>query len=312
MSQLSRPHPALYGVYVLRSTVRHASIYIGSTPNPPRRLKQHNGEARGGAVRTAREKLRPWEVAILVTGFPSSIAALKFEWAMTNPHLTTHIPAEERLTKAAEKRKGMKKPRKPIHTLTSVVSNLHLLTSVPSFARWPLTIHFFASEPKKAWDKWLQSIDATPRQGINVLTDFGPSKATQRESSPAPWGIYALPLDYAPMKGYIEKAHNVVAFEREGKCVHCNEELESGKGLHPMCPNGRCEAMGHLDCWSKHALKGEDEGTMIPRSCTCPSCYDEIQWGDMMKELTLRVRGPKEVEKLLRKPRRTKKLATIS
>jgi structure-specific endonuclease subunit SLX1 len=79
MSQLSRPIPALYAVYVLRSTKRHASIYIGSTPHPPRRLNQHNGIARGGAVRTAKDTLRPWEVIILITGFPSSIAALKFE-----------------------------------------------------------------------------------------------------------------------------------------------------------------------------------------------------------------------------------------
>jgi structure-specific endonuclease subunit SLX1 len=79
MSQLVRPIPALYAVYVLRSTVRHASIYIGSTPHPPRRLNQHNGVARGGAVRTAKDSLRPWEMIIVVTGFPSSIAALKFE-----------------------------------------------------------------------------------------------------------------------------------------------------------------------------------------------------------------------------------------
>lgn len=80
MAVLSKPIPALYTVYVLRSTVRHASLYIGSTPNPPRRLKQHNGQARGGAARTSRKSLRPWEMIALVSGFPSMTAALKFEY----------------------------------------------------------------------------------------------------------------------------------------------------------------------------------------------------------------------------------------
>lgn len=80
MAVQSKPIPALYVVYILRSTVRKGSLYVGSTPNPPRRLKQHNGTSKGGAVKTARSTLRPWEMVGVVSGFPSMMGALKFEY----------------------------------------------------------------------------------------------------------------------------------------------------------------------------------------------------------------------------------------
>ncbi|KAK7407962.1 Slx4p interacting protein [Neonectria punicea] len=310
MSHISKPLPALYTVYVLRSTVRHASIYIGSTPNPPRRLKQHNGEAPGGAVRTARPTLRPWEMIVLVSGFPSMVAALKFEWALTNPHTSLHIPTESRITVATNKKRNGA-PKRPLHSLKSVVANLHLLTGVPSFSRWPLNLHFLAKEAHRAWETCLKSVGSSPKPCMKILTDFAPAPESQ-DSPPPPRGIHALPLDYSPIKSYVEKAHNVVSFEQEGNCVHCHEELESAKGLHPMCPNDGCEAMGHLDCWGKHALEGEDEGTLIPELCTCPSCGGEVRWAEMIKELSLRVRAPKDVEKLLKKKQRTKKTAVVA
>ncbi|ATY63054.1 GIY-YIG catalytic domain containing [Cordyceps militaris] len=310
MASLHKPLPALYTVYVLRSTIRHASLYIGSTPNPPRRLKQHNGETKGGAARTARDKLRPWEMVALVSGFPSAVAALKFEWALANPHLSLHIPSEARLAVATRtKRNG--RPRRPPLSMRSVVSNIHLLTGVASFARWPLTLHFFAVEAHRAWAAWLRKTGAEVRPGLRVRIDVVDDTAgiLGAEDDEDKAGIHALPLDYAPVRAYVQKARDVVAFEKEGSCVHCGEDMASGEGLHAMCPNGECVAMGHLDCWSRHALAGEEDEAVLPQTCMCPSCGGEVRWGDMMKELTLRVRGEAEVEKLLTN---TKKNAQVN
>lgn len=309
MASLHKPLPALYTVYVLRSTVRHASLYIGSTPNPPRRLKQHNGETKGGAARTSRDKLRPWEMVALVSGFPSSIAALKFEWALANPHLSLHIPDDARLAVSTQtKRNG--RPRRPPLSMRSVVSNIHLLTGVASFARWPLTLHFFAAEAHRAWTAWVRTAESPAREGLRVLTDFVDDTTGILGAHDEQAGIHALPLDYALVKEYVQKAQDVVAFEKEGRCVHCDEDMVSGEGLHAMCPNDDCVAMGHLDCWSKHALATEgDAEAMIPRTCSCPSCGGHLRWSDMITELTLRVRGQREVEKLLKVRKRGKKAA---
>ncbi|KAI0844588.1 hypothetical protein F5Y00DRAFT_248340 [Daldinia vernicosa] len=313
MFALSKPIPPLYTVYILRSTVRNASLYIGSTPNPPRRLKQHNGEVKGGAARTSRSKLRPWEMVGLVSGFPGMVAALKFEWALTNPHVSLHIPSTSRISTAAgRKRNG--RPRRPRHTLTSILSNLHLLLRVPSFSRWPLNLHFFAPEVHEAWNKWCDTVDEPLRDTIRVLTDFNPGGTSQRDSESSDteneverlWGIHALPLDYAPMRTYVTKTQSIYDFEREGDCIVCKEHLEPGKGLYATCPNTDCEGTGHISCWSRHLLGKEADEEIIPISGRCPKCKGEVVWVDLMKEMSLRIRGVKEVEKLLKKPRKRK------
>ncbi len=335
-----KPIPALYTVYILRSTVRHASLYIGSTPNPPRRLSQHNGLVRGGAARTSRHTLRPWEMVALVSGFPSATAALKFEcvplslslppppqianlarstrWALTNPHISMHIPSESRLAISTQ-RKANGRPRRPTKSVTSVVSNLHLLLRVPSFGRWPLRVHFFDREIFAAWEKWCAAASARLRASLAVVTDFGEpaaaaaakSAASQEEEGPEPWGIHALPLDYEPIKDYVAKGQDIFEFERQGNCVVCQEAMVSGEGLFALCSNNGCDGVGHVSCWSRHLVKGEEPDSMVPIQGQCPKCKGEVQWGTMMKELTLRVRGQKDVEKLLKRKRKraTKKTA---
>ena len=204
--------------------------------------------------------------------------------------------------------------------MTSILSNLHLLLGVPSFERWPLKVYFFAPEVYKAWGRWCESATEVLR-GVEVVTDFGstaaapdqaPLKQADKEEAEdsdreaeveKKWGIYALPVDYEPMKEYVAKGQEVFVAESEGKCVVCQEELESGKGLHVLCSQEGCEGVGHLACWGQHLLSRGDGG-ILPVQGRCPKCYGEVRWVDMMKELTLRLRGKKEVENLLRVKRK--------
>ncbi|KAI5917635.1 GIY-YIG catalytic domain-containing protein [Camillea tinctor] len=313
MSVSLRPIPPFYAVYILRSTISQASLYIGSTPNPPRRLKQHNGEVQGGARRTSRSKLRPWEMIGLVSGFPSMVAALKFEWAINNPHVSLHIPHESRISFGVRRRRGGR-PKRPVKSLKSIAANLHLLLRMPSFARWPLAVHFFDAQFHTRWGEQVNASVDQPRPSICVYTDFGPPSSSSSSSSSMslppssgskerPWGIYALPLDYSPLEEYVRKTHILEAFEQQGNCVVCREELAPERGLYATCPNAACHSTGHVSCWSQHLLKQNksEDDQIIPVEGHCPECRGEVNWGVMMKELSLRTRGTKEVDKLLNK-----------
>jgi structure-specific endonuclease subunit SLX1 len=177
---------------------------------------------------------------------------------------------------------------------------------VPSFTRWPLTLHFFDREVHAAWEKWCRTTSEPVRHGLKVVTDFGPAPGEAEHGSE--WGVHALPLDYKPIRDYVIKTKSIFEFEREGNCAVCHGEQPPGRGLYAVCPCHDCEAVGHLTCWGRHLLAGEagTEDVVLPRQGICPKCHGEISWDDMMKELSLRTRGAKEAEKLLKKPRRRK------
>lgn len=59
--------------------------YAGVSPDPHRRLRQHNSEIKGGAVYTT-SKPPSWIHVCLVSGFQDKIQALQFEWAVK------HVP----------------------------------------------------------------------------------------------------------------------------------------------------------------------------------------------------------------------------
>ncbi|KAI9834572.1 MAG: hypothetical protein M1819_002948 [Sarea resinae] len=322
-----KPIPAFYCCYLLRSTVRHSSLYIGSTPNPVRRLNQHNGLAKGGAVRTSKSTLRPWEMTCIVTGFPSNVAALQFEWAWQNSHLTRHISTEERITTprktvriSPKTGRSRKRPARPRTSLTDHLGNLHLLLRAHTFSRWPLAVRFFSQDVFRVWERWSERVDGQIREGIAISLELGqepqngqnfqeapPSSQSigkQDEATVEQQVLRSLDVGYGGLKPHLEKSLSLLA-EGEGvNCKVCSNRIESKGGLALVCTQDHCRTASHLTCLASRFLEEEEvKGAVVPTEGHCPGCQTKLRWADLVKELALRTRGEKEVAKIMKKPR---------
>jgi predicted GIY-YIG superfamily endonuclease len=86
-------------VYLLEC---NGSTYVGATVDLNRRLRQHNQELSGGARATGRKvsKGETWRRVAYVSGFPSWIATLQFEWRWKQLSRRIDAPPMERRMKA--------------------------------------------------------------------------------------------------------------------------------------------------------------------------------------------------------------------
>ena len=69
-------HPGQWFVYVIRS-LQTGHFYVGSSVDPLRRLRQHNGEIRGGAKYTT--KRGPWVLVKIEGPYPNRSSAFRSE-----------------------------------------------------------------------------------------------------------------------------------------------------------------------------------------------------------------------------------------
>jgi len=261
----------------------------------------------------------------IVTGFPSKIAALQFEWAWQNTHTTRHIPVEERITKnsnatAYSNGLPLKKNRRPCVSMIDKVSNLHILLRMKSFERWPLEVRFFAEDVYKKWKTYCNKTTSVIREGIRIIEDFHATspkfkkKAQPTQESGPPVkvpeevkGLVSLDFSYDQLKSTLLKSMSLLQQQSEPTCAVCHSDLKVEHDLVLICPQGDCQMLAHMTCLSQHFLNNEKNAySILPGVGNCPTCGTRLNWAALVRDLSLRIRGQTEVEELFKKPKARK------
>ncbi|EAW24293.1 GIY-YIG catalytic domain containing protein [Aspergillus fischeri NRRL 181] len=321
-----RPIPIFYCCYLLRSTVRHASLYIGSTPNPARRLVQHNGVVKGGARRTAAEKLRPWEMLLVVEGFTSRLAALQFDSAPAEvkhrrkrkaksgdpESLDSNCDSAKTKDKGTPK-KSKRRPRPP-RSLDTHFSDLHRLLRSTYFSHRPLKIRFFSGDIYQSWKAWYDRVDVRLRSPVKVILDGScPEIGAHASGNDTRFGgVENAKITYATIQDYIEKAIFLLDDPKDVRCHVCQGQIVPKEELTTVCPQAECHCTCHLLCLSRKFIDAAEEpNQIVPRHGICPACEATVEWPLMMKELSFRSRAKQELLEILKRKRRVDRKQSV-
>ncbi|KAJ2371758.1 Slx4p interacting protein [Coemansia sp. RSA 2607] len=243
-----------YCCYLLRSLKPGTRdyVYVGSTPNPVRRLRQHNGEISAGAFTT--RSRRPWEMLLIVHGFPSKASALQFEWAWQNPHLSRHSSVDSVPFDVSRVLYGPRQKQ-----LATKLLALSVMLAAPPFCFWPLAI-------------------ACPDP---VLCD---SVRTQAQRHRVPRHIAFENRDIAQVFEQAPMQCMYLGLPAPGEtCVICRVVLDEAR---PWGACTVCSAPWHLYCLARTtspSSNGSRPSPLLPTIASCSQCQADVLWGQVVR-----------------------------
>lgn len=188
------------------------------------------------------------------------------------------------------------------------LANLHILLRAKSFERWPLKVRFFAEDVYKMWHRWTTNMPEKIRQGIEIEMDQSilDQQKILNEDPLQPIGIHTIDPTYQHVKATLERSQKLLAAP-QNFCNICRSDLDPKKEMALVCLNDKCNTVFHVACLSNNFLNKNATNAIVPTNGDCPSCKTRTNWTDLVKDLSLRIRGEKEVAALFKEPKRRKK-----
>lgn len=274
--------PPHYSCYLLRSraTPDSQATYVGSTPRPQTRLRQHNGDLVAGAART--KQRRPWEMQMIVHGFPSKLTALQFEWHWQKPEQSRHLKVDA----ASIFRKNNTRNRPDIKIAVART----LLGRLP-FRNLPLRVTLLTADARASWER-------VEREAPKVMAKVRKITASEAHLAHLPSLPPDFQLVYDP-RPVVEVIAGLDAedsrlrermwakwqqLDDECRCAICRQPiLLQHDATSALCiGDGPCTSISHLTCLARRAIPASSP-TVLPQHTSCPTCRHSSSWGDLVR-----------------------------
>lgn len=257
-----------FGCYLLvsKNPQFKGRTYIGFTVNPKRRIRQHNaGKHKGGARRTSGRG--PWEMVLIVHGFPNDISALRFEWAWQHPDKSRRL----------RKKVGSKKYKE-----TSLKYRFRVLSEmllVGPWSRLPLTVRWLKQEYEMDFP-----FDRQPP--VHMPLAYGEVELTKKTDK----GRFQKRKRTVEGKEEEEEEEQEMEVEESDKssekssstCYICHQVSVPSQATLSLvdCYHSNCSLTAHITCLAKCMCPSPH---LIPTVAPCPACNRELLWGEMVR-----------------------------
>jgi predicted GIY-YIG superfamily endonuclease len=253
-------------VYLLKSnnTPTCSATYIGFSTDPHRRLRQHNGEIAAGAMKT--HKYRPWEHICVLSGFPSRIVALMFEWQWQHPKMSRIL--KDKIAGVKYQGKGAK----------GQLLLLKVLLQSSLWSQLELTVHFLHNDIREWFIGQVSGENVCAKNQVFRTDLVDPTEVGDMSQRGSPTKVaMSVALSFANNNN-----------EDGINCDICKGSYSyrsnSESGFEPRmwsCPN--CGAAAHILCSatlcsSPHGVSDAASALqrVLPAAFSCSSCHHSI------------------------------------
>ncbi|XP_059621026.1 LOW QUALITY PROTEIN: structure-specific endonuclease subunit SLX1 homolog [Phlebotomus argentipes] len=258
-----------HGVYLLVSRSENRSFcgrtYVGYTVDPNRRISQHNrGKDGGGAKRT--NARGPWQMVLIVHGFPNSLSALRFEWAWQKPEISRRLKNIPGLGKKSSLRRFDLQFR----ILTEMLR-------IGPWSRLPLVIRWLADDFVRDFPASEQSLDINSCNCHALLSSLLFSGTARKDATSS----HGVCFGRVKRKKKPEKAAEEHPDDGPS-CSLCASRIGNPCQSLLTCINPRCTLQCHIICLARVCITEANQ--YIPTEGDCPICFTHFLWGDLIRK----------------------------